>query len=325
MDQLVLLDEGRQPLLRRRGELGVLGAALVARYPAARRYHCAWRGERARVGLQRGTITVIAATAAALLLAACAPDDPAVDKGNLAETSPAPTPQPPDSTIAEPATPETDSSVGGVRSSPTKSAYRPPTADLWCPRPTTVAPSSDAVVKFGHEWAAGTEPITAWTLDYGDGARATATTAADAESRLFQHAYKQPGSHTATFTVADTEHTPASTASCTVQIAHKPRAPTLDGDAGNDWGAPDPSEGRERDCHYNGTALWGNVRVVDFGEDLKVRAVDFGEDLRVRWVDFGATNCGEWREVDFGADFKVRFVDFGEDLKVRFTNTRSGR
>ena len=58
--------------------------------------------------------------------------------------------------------------------------------------------------------------------------------------------------------------------------------------------------------------LYGEIRVVDIGEDYTVRRVDIGEDLRVRVVDIGADQPGEWQFVDIGEDISVRFVDIGE-------------
>ena len=70
--------------------------------------------------------------------------------------------------------------------------------------------------------------------------------------------------------------------------------------------------------------LYGEIRVVDIGEDYTVRRVDIGEDLRVRVVDIGASQPGQWQFVDIGEDFKIRFVDIGEDVSVRFVDIGEG-
>ena len=56
----------------------------------------------------------------------------------------------------------------------------------------------------------------------------------------------------------------------------------------------------------------------------KIRVVGIGEDLRVRVVDLGANSPGLWEFVDIGEDYKVRFVDIGEDITVRFVGIGEG-
>ena len=84
---------------------------------------------------------------------------------------------------------------------------------------------------------------------------------------------------------------------------------------------------RKRGANYcaiegilNNRPLFGRVRVVDSGEDLKVRIVSSGENLRVRITEFPTTTCSEWEYVSSGEDFKIRFVESGEDLRVRFVD-----
>jgi hypothetical protein len=80
------------------------------------------------------------------------------------------------------------------------------------------------------------------------------------------------------------------------------------------------SEGDKDDCTYKGFPMKGRVRIVDYGEDLKIREVTYGEDIKVLKKDYPAHHCYEWQIVDYAEDLKVRFVDYGEDLKVRFVN-----
>lgn len=70
--------------------------------------------------------------------------------------------------------------------------------------------------------------------------------------------------------------------------------------------------------------LYGNVRIVDCGEDIRVRIVDCGEDLRVRLRDYDSGNCCEFRVVDYHCELRVRIVDCGEDVRVRIVDCFPG-
>lgn len=65
----------------------------------------------------------------------------------------------------------------------------------------------------------------------------------------------------------------------------------------------------------NGTpfTLFGKVKLVDIGEDLKVKIVDISPD-----------RCGKVKLVDIGEDLKVKLVDIGEDLKVKIVDIGEG-
>jgi len=63
--------------------------------------------------------------------------------------------------------------------------------------------------------------------------------------------------------------------------------------------------------------VYGEIKIVDYGEDYKVKIVDYGEDVKVKWVDYGADDKGEWKEVDYGEDFKIKWVDYGEDFSIK--------
>lgn len=81
----------------------------------------------------------------------------------------------------------------------------------------------------------------------------------------------------------------------------------------------------EEDCTYKGIRLYGKVRIVYAGENLKVRIANAGEDLRVQTVNAGANSCGKWEFVTFGEDYKILFVDAGEDFVIRFDTANPGR
>ncbi|MDR3046602.1 MAG: hypothetical protein LBU51_03185 [Bacteroidales bacterium] len=54
--------------------------------------------------------------------------------------------------------------------------------------------------------------------------------------------------------------------------------------------------------------LSGRVKVVEYGEDLRVKVVEYDN----------FTNCGYWRFVDNLESFRVKFVEYGEDIRIRF-------
>ena len=87
-------------------------------------------------------------------------------------------------------------------------------------------------------------------------------------------------------------------------------------------------EGRRGDsgssCVVKGKMMKGKVKIVEYGEDVKVKRVDYGESIRVKRVDYGADSCGEWQIVDYGEDFKIKLVDYGEDVKVKFVDYNPG-
>lgn len=85
-----------------------------------------------------------------------------------------------------------------------------------------------------------------------------------------------------------------------------------------------PEDKISKECQFNGHTLFGKVRVVEFGEDIKVRVVTFSQDIKVRIRQHFASDCGQWVYVDFGEDFKIRYVDFAEDIKIRFVNFSEG-
>lgn len=70
------------------------------------------------------------------------------------------------------------------------------------------------------------------------------------------------------------------------------------------------ADGDKDDCTYKGYPMMGRVRIVDYGEDLKIREVTYGEDIKVRKSKYPAHDCYEWQIVDYAEDLKVRFVDY---------------
>jgi len=80
------------------------------------------------------------------------------------------------------------------------------------------------------------------------------------------------------------------------------------------------SETSEKDTDKSGNTaceVYGEIKIVDYGEDYKVKIVDYGEDVKVKWVDYGADDKGEWKEVDYSEDYKIKWVDYGEDFSIK--------
>ena len=80
---------------------------------------------------------------------------------------------------------------------------------------------------------------------------------------------------------------------------------------------------------YSQCGVYGKIRLVDYGEDVKVRVVnefDATVNLKVKVVgDFGFSDeAGLWELVDIGEKFKVKLVDYGEDFTVQFVSNNWG-
>ena len=70
--------------------------------------------------------------------------------------------------------------------------------------------------------------------------------------------------------------------------------------------------------------VYGEIKIVDYGEDYKVKIVDYSEDVKVKWVEYGADDKGEWKEVDYGEDHKIKWVDYGEDFTIKIVDYGEG-
>jgi hypothetical protein len=80
------------------------------------------------------------------------------------------------------------------------------------------------------------------------------------------------------------------------------------------------SETKNSDTKSTGNTaceVYGEIKIVDYGEDYKVKKVTYGEDVKVKWVDYGADDQGEWEEVTYGEDFKIKWVTYGEDFSIK--------
>jgi len=70
--------------------------------------------------------------------------------------------------------------------------------------------------------------------------------------------------------------------------------------------------------------VYGKIKLVENGEDVKVKVVSSGEKLRVRYVNENATAPGQWELVVTGAQYKVKIVDSGEDFTIREVKSGEG-
>ena len=70
--------------------------------------------------------------------------------------------------------------------------------------------------------------------------------------------------------------------------------------------------------------LYGDVKIVESGEDFRVELVEYSADLEVKIVDYSADKCGEIHLVEYGADAKVRVVENNGDIKVKIVKYSPG-
>lgn len=70
--------------------------------------------------------------------------------------------------------------------------------------------------------------------------------------------------------------------------------------------------------------IYGKIKLVESGEDVKVKIVSSGEKLRVRYVTENPSAPGQWELVVTGAQYKVKIVDSGEDFTIREVKSGEG-
>lgn len=70
--------------------------------------------------------------------------------------------------------------------------------------------------------------------------------------------------------------------------------------------------------------LYGNFKIVDSFEDLRVKVVDSWEDVRVKLCDHSTNSCCEFREVDSFYDIRIKIVDSFEDVRVQVVESFPG-
>lgn len=79
-----------------------------------------------------------------------------------------------------------------------------------------------------------------------------------------------------------------------------------------------------KECTYKGIPLYGKVKFVSSGGDIKIQATCSFPDLKVKIVRAFPDSCGEWQIVDSFPDFTVQFVESFPDLRVQFVDAFPG-
>ena len=73
-----------------------------------------------------------------------------------------------------------------------------------------------------------------------------------------------------------------------------------------------------KNCTYNGTPLYGRVKVVDHFADIKVKVVKHWGKLKVQQVNHFADSCGKWQMVKSFPDFTIQFVNHSSDIDIQY-------
>ena len=79
----------------------------------------------------------------------------------------------------------------------------------------------------------------------------------------------------------------------------------------------------KHNCSFNGTPLYGRVKVVEHFGKFKVKKVENFGDIRIRKTPY-PNRCGQWNFVDSLEDFTIEYVDSLEDFRVEFVNSLEG-
>jgi len=82
---------------------------------------------------------------------------------------------------------------------------------------------------------------------------------------------------------------------------------------------PEPSE-----CNVGGIELFGKVRIVERGGDVRVKMVEHFADLRVDPFSSFPRRCGEWQFVERREDFTIRFVEDNADIEIELVRGLPG-
>ena len=77
-------------------------------------------------------------------------------------------------------------------------------------------------------------------------------------------------------------------------------------------------------CTFNGSPLYGKVKIVESFPDIKVQIVDSFPDLKVKLVNSFPDDCGEWQIVESFPDVKIKIVDSFPDIKIKLVDSFPG-
>ncbi len=94
----------------------------------------------------------------------------------------------------------------------------------------------------------------------------------------------------------------------TASVAQTTPAPTVE----------DPS------CSLGGIELFGRVRIVERGGDVRVKMVEHFADLKVDPFSNFPRSCGEWQFVERREDFTIRFVEDNADIEIELVRAFPG-
>ena len=78
------------------------------------------------------------------------------------------------------------------------------------------------------------------------------------------------------------------------------------------------------DCTFEGTPLYGKVKMVESFPDIKVKFVNSFPDLKVKYVNSFADSCGEWKMVESFPDFTIKAVSSFPDIEVKIVTSFPG-
>lgn len=77
-------------------------------------------------------------------------------------------------------------------------------------------------------------------------------------------------------------------------------------------------------CTFKDIPLYGKVKFVSSGGDIKIQVTCSFPDLKVKMVTSFPDKCGEWQIVDSFPDFTVQFVESFPDIKIQFVDSFPG-
>ncbi|WP_443029179.1 hypothetical protein [Spirulina sp. CS-785/01] len=77
-------------------------------------------------------------------------------------------------------------------------------------------------------------------------------------------------------------------------------------------------------CTFQGTPLYGKIKIVESFPDVKVKIVNTFPDLKVKTVTAFPEDCGEWQLVEHFPDLTVQIVESFPDLRVQFVEAFPG-
>ena len=78
------------------------------------------------------------------------------------------------------------------------------------------------------------------------------------------------------------------------------------------------------ECSIAGIEMFGRVRIVERGGDIRVKMVEHFPELRVDPFSSFPRKCGEWQFVERREDFTIRFVEDNADIEIELVRAFPG-